>query len=85
MPSVYSYVHFLLQKCETEAKNEKGGTALHCSIMSGAVRIIEKLVKHGVDVNAQDNNGDTPMHLLSLSGKDLKPVTADVPELMKVM
>ena len=77
---------FAQQKCEVDAKTEKGYTALHGGVLSGNLKIVEKLVKHGANVNAQDNDGDTPMHLLSMTARlnEIKPITSDTPELLEV-
>ena len=37
-----------------------GGTALHCKCSPGMVAL---LVRYGANVRAQDNNGDTPLHM----------------------
>ena len=83
--TIFSVYMLCQQNCQVDAKTDKGYTALHGSILSGTLKITEKLLKYGADVNAQDNDGDTPMHLLNVSLDEMKPVTADVPELMKVI
>jgi ankyrin repeat protein len=41
--------------------NYKGKTALHVAAKAGFVRVMEVLVNNGADVNAVDDNGETPI------------------------
>ena len=64
-------------------KSLKGHTPLHGAIISGSLKTIEKLVGLGANVNAQDNDGDSPLHLVQLS-KVKEQVTDQCPQMMKV-
>uniref|UniRef100_A0A915Q1H8 RING-type domain-containing protein n=1 Tax=Setaria digitata TaxID=48799 RepID=A0A915Q1H8_9BILA len=47
-------------------QNFKGETPLHCSILSGSLSCIDRLLNAPmIDPNIQDNNGNTPLHILS--------------------
>ena len=63
----YRICSFLLNKgCPV---NSRGTNALHAAAMNDNVRIIHLLFEHGLDVKAVDNDGLTPLHLASRTGK----------------
>lgn len=41
--------------------------ALHCAASLGHVALVQRLVAHGLSVNAQDALGDTPLHCAALA------------------
>ncbi|XP_066537359.1 LOW QUALITY PROTEIN: oxysterol-binding protein-related protein 2 [Hoplias malabaricus] len=50
--------------------NPNGGwTALHLACYFGQKEIAEEMLKAGVEVNVQNDLGDTPLHLAALSGR----------------
>lgn len=51
----------LAQGADVNQCNYKGQTALHCAAKAGFVHIVEELLKHGAVVDAEDENGDTPL------------------------
>jgi ankyrin repeat protein len=57
-----------------DAKNHQGEIALHVVSRSrhdleGGINVTELLLEHGMDVNAQDNNHNSPLHSASYGGK----------------
>lgn len=46
----------------------KGGTALHWACFYGNEHVVNFLVSLNVEINAQDFEGLTPLHLAVLSG-----------------
>lgn len=55
----------------TSWKSSSGENLLHVvSRSTSAVGIAKKLVASGVDVNAKDNSGDTPLHVAANSGRN---------------
>ena len=57
----------LLQKNPSliKAQDASGNTPLHCAIGYVELGVVEELLEHGADVNASDNNGTTPLHILA--------------------
>ena len=49
--------------CDINLRNARGQTALSLAISEAFTDMIELLIEHGADVNADDNDGDTPLHL----------------------
>ncbi len=65
--SSFSYlkiVQLLVEKANVSTINNRGETALHCAAGHGGpnIEVIQVLVKGGFAVNAEDNEGMTPLH-----------------------
>jgi ankyrin repeat protein len=55
---------------------------LHAAVVSGIPESVEKLIGHGAGVNARDNKGNTPLHMLRMMKNNKE--SDDLPELLKV-
>jgi Ankyrin repeats (3 copies) len=63
-------VHAYLAKgASSNARDAKGGTALHWAAARGEESIVELLVAHGADVDARDASGKTPLQVAESRGK----------------
>lgn len=49
--------------CDINLRNRKKQTALSLAVSEAYTSMIELLIEHGADVNAADEDGDTPLHL----------------------
>ena len=58
-------------------------TALHLAVHQGNLRVVERLVGYGAELNRQDGSGDTPLHV-ALVRESAEVLTADTPQLKKV-
>lgn len=47
------------------SRDATGNTPLHCAIGYFELGVVEKLLAYGADVNAPDNNGTAPLHILA--------------------
>ena len=66
------------------AKNVQGRTALHLAAFRRQSHIIEILVSHGADINLQNLDEHSALHILARTGaKDLSDIN-DTPTLRKV-
>jgi ankyrin repeat protein len=45
------------------AANAAGATALHKAANDGHISIVQRLVRNGADINAQDSKGNTALHI----------------------
>ncbi|XP_038069488.1 E3 ubiquitin-protein ligase MIB1-like [Patiria miniata] len=74
-----SVITLLLVKqhgCNKELKTNSGQTALHLAVDNAHKKCIEALVNSGANVNAQNSDGDTSLHLvMKASIKDIMRVT----------
>uniref|UniRef100_A0A669QUZ6 E3 ubiquitin-protein ligase MIB2 n=1 Tax=Phasianus colchicus TaxID=9054 RepID=A0A669QUZ6_PHACC len=50
-------------RCDVNVKNSRNQTPLHLAIIQGHVGLVQLLVSEGSDVNAEDEDGDTAMHI----------------------
>ena len=49
--------------CDVNVRNNKHQTALALAVSEAYNSMIELLIEHGADVNAEDGDGNTPLHL----------------------
>ncbi|XP_062449164.1 E3 ubiquitin-protein ligase MIB2 isoform X1 [Rhea pennata] len=50
-------------RCDVNLKNNRNQTPLHLAVIQGHVEMVQLLVSEGSDVNAEDEDGDTAMHI----------------------
>ena len=50
------------------ARGGRCGTALHAASFAGHLRVVQLLLRHGVDVDVQDDENRTPLRVASQSG-----------------
>ena len=69
-----------------EARNNSLLTPFLLSVVSGSLRVLERLVGFGADLSAVDEDGDTALHLvLRNSSTEYALPTDECPELKKVL
>ena len=65
-PTVLDYIARTLIKAvgarAVVVRNHEGQTLLHCAVKKNNLWIAKYLLHHGADVNAQDNQGNMPLH-----------------------
>ena len=60
----------LLAKVDFKATQSKGATLLHLAVDKGNEALVKKVIDLGVDVNAQDEDGNTALHKAALVAKN---------------
>ncbi|XP_015250018.1 PREDICTED: ankyrin repeat domain-containing protein 50-like [Cyprinodon variegatus] len=53
-----------------ESRDSEGRTALHVASWQGSVEIVDLLLKHGANPNAQDSEGRPPLHSVAWTGHE---------------
>eukprot|EP01059_Diplonema_ambulator_P018568 TRINITY_DN3099_c0_g1_i1.p1 TRINITY_DN3099_c0_g1~~TRINITY_DN3099_c0_g1_i1.p1 ORF type:complete len:328 (+),score=65.50 TRINITY_DN3099_c0_g1_i1:269-1252(+) len=61
-PSSFMAAYLQLRPSAVHFKTATGQTALHLATINGNKGIVQHLLSHGADPNAQDNDGDAPLH-----------------------
>lgn len=75
----------LQPSCNLESLTEDRCTALHLATIQGYPAVIERLVGYGADVNATLEDGNAPLHILLSKQGNMKELSTDTPEIMKVL
>lgn len=47
---------------DIDVRSSKGKTALHCAAKAGFLKVINVLMENGANIDAVDNNGETPLY-----------------------
>ena len=81
---------FIQPHCDVNTKTDINRTALHGAVIKGDARMVELLVGYGADLNIQDHEMATPLHIIThLTGKNLGDLGLGLseslsPDLLKV-
>ncbi|XP_075045926.1 E3 ubiquitin-protein ligase MIB2 isoform X2 [Mixophyes fleayi] len=51
-------------RCDVNLRNNRNQSPLHLAVTHGHINQVQVLVTEGADVNAEDEDGDTPMHIV---------------------
>lgn len=60
---MFDAILFFKGRCDVNLKNNRNQTPLHLAVIQGHVGMVQLLVSEGSDVNAEDEDGDTAMHI----------------------
>uniref|UniRef100_A0A8D0GVB4 RING-type E3 ubiquitin transferase n=1 Tax=Sphenodon punctatus TaxID=8508 RepID=A0A8D0GVB4_SPHPU len=66
-------------RCDVNLKNNRNQTPLHLAVTQGHMELVQLLVSEGCDVNAEDEDGDTAMHIV-LERQQLMSIMAEEQE-----
>lgn len=61
--TVFDAILLFKGRCDVNLKNNRNQTPLHLAVIQGHVGMVQLLVSEGSDVNAEDEDGDTAMHI----------------------
>lgn len=84
--NIWKKVAFLCSlqpSCDIDARNAGKLTPLHIAVHEGYIKIVERLVGFGANVNATDEDGNTPLHL-ALVRDTMQQPSSDTPHVKKV-
>ncbi|KAM8927100.1 E3 ubiquitin-protein ligase MIB2 isoform 2-T2 [Pelodytes ibericus] len=51
-------------RCDVNLRNNRNQSPLHLAVTQGHFNLVHLLLTEGADVNAEDEDGDTPMHIV---------------------
>lgn len=57
--------------CKGKSKSNLGWTPLHLATYFGHRNVMEQLLSAGADINAINDNGDTPLHKAAFIGREV--------------
>ena len=60
---VFPYLVLSVRKCEVEAQDKLGQTALALAGKQGQAGTVEQLIKAGASIETRDNRGASPLYL----------------------
>nr|XP_042708781.1 E3 ubiquitin-protein ligase MIB2 isoform X6 [Chrysemys picta bellii] len=66
-------------RCDVNLRNSRNQTPLHLAVTQGHMDLVQLLVREGSDVNSEDEDGDTAMHIV-LERQQLMSVMAEEQE-----
>ncbi|XP_073173122.1 E3 ubiquitin-protein ligase MIB2 isoform X5 [Lepidochelys kempii] len=66
-------------RCDVNLRNSRNQTPLHLAVTQGHMDLVQLLVREGSDVNAEDEDGDTAMHIV-LERQQLMSIMAEEQE-----
>lgn len=69
--------------CDIDARNAEKLTSLHIAVHEGYIKIVERLVGFGANLNATDEDGNTPLHF-ALVRDTMQQPSNDTPQVKKV-
>ena len=72
-----------MKGCDMSLRNDLERTALHMTSIEGHSQVMECLVGYGVDINAQDHDGNTTLHIV-LVKKNARPLSHLTPQMNMV-
>ena len=80
---LYMYIRTCIssQGCDLNLRNNVQRTALHVSAMESHCRVMEHLVGYGADMNAQDKDGNTALHITLINKKNSTSISHDTPQM----
>ncbi|TFK13862.1 KH domain-containing, RNA-binding, signal transduction-associated protein 1 [Platysternon megacephalum] len=67
-------------RCDVNLRNSRNQTPLHLAVTQGHMDLVQLLVREGSDVNAEDEDGDTAMHIV-LERQQLMSIMAEEQEM----
>lgn len=73
----------LQEMCNIDVCTNENQTALHLAVHQAHLCIVERLVGYGANLNVQDVNGDTPLHI-ALIRDNTDVLNSDTPQLRRV-
>lgn len=80
----YRLPSLLLQpQCDIDARTKNRLTALHIAVHEGHVKVVERLVGFGADLNITTADGNTVLHL-ALGRNTMATPTEDSPKIKAV-
>ena len=71
---LHAFYYYKIPKtiiCAIESGANFTKTALHYATIHKSKEIVEVLISHGLDINAKDNAGETPLHYAAVESLDM--------------
>ncbi|XP_069097143.1 E3 ubiquitin-protein ligase MIB2 isoform X5 [Pleurodeles waltl] len=63
-------------RCDVNVRNNRNQSSLHLAVTQGHAGLVQLLVREGADVNAEDEDGDAPLHIV-LERQQLMSIMAE--------